>query len=326
MKIFSGIRPSGVLHIGNYLGAIKQWIELQDQNECLYCIVDLHAITTPYSPEELPERVLEQAITYLSLGLNPEKCILFVQSHIKEHSELAWLLGIITPMGELARMTQYKEKSKKHKNYINVGLFNYPVLMAADILLYKTQVVPVGEDQKQHIELARTIAQKFNNHFGETFTIPKTMLAKSGAKIMSLQNPKSKMSKTDSGLGCLEIFEEPDSIRKKIMRAVTDTEKTIKYDSVKKPGISNLLIIYSVFKGINLKEAEKQFQGKSYLEFKKATAELLVDQLSSFRRKKTELESRKVYVQEILKVGAKRAETIAQSTMTQVRKNMGLTS
>ncbi len=326
MRIFSGIRPTGDLHIGNYIGAIKQWIELQDNNESVFCIVDLHAITTPYDPKKLQKNVLSQATSYLSLGLNPEKCILFVQSDVKEHTELTWLLGTITPMGDLNRMTQYKEKSKKRKEYINAGLFNYPVLMVADILLYQTEKVPVGEDQVQHVELARSVAKKFNSQFGKTFKIPEVMLPESGARIMSLQNPKSKMSKTDSDQGSIGIFEDPESIRKKIMRAVTDTEKTIKYNTKKKPGISNLLSIYSSFKNISLSEAEAEMAGKSYSAFKTVVADTLIDKLEPFREKKVELSSREVYVQEILKTGAKRAENLAQSTIVNVRKKMGIES
>ncbi len=324
MRIFSGIRPSGELHIGNYLGAIKQWIALQEENECIYCIVDLHAITTPYNKESFSEKVINQAINYLALGLNPQKCILIIQSHIKEHAELAWLLGTITPLGELQRMTQYKEKSKKHKKYINAGLLNYPVLMAADILLYQTEVVPVGEDQKQHVELAREIAKKFNNRFGETFKLPEARLNKEGAKIMSLANPKSKMSKSDGGQGCIELFEKPESVKKKIMSAVTDNEKNIKYNKTKKPGISNLLTIYSLFREITIKEAEQELEGKSYSEFKKIVAETLIKSLDPFREKRNELESREVYIREILNQGAKRAQVIAQSTMNDVKKKMGL--
>ena len=195
MRIFSGIRPTGNIHIGNYLGAVKQWIELQEKNECVFCIVDMHAVTTPFDPKEMKKNILEIASIYLAAGVNPDKSIIFVQSDVREHTELAWLLGTITPMGELSRMTQFKEKSKQHKDYINAGLFNYPVLMAADIMLYKTQAVPVGKDQEQHVELARTIARKFNQKFGQTFPEPEAILPKSGAKIMSLQNPKKKMSK-----------------------------------------------------------------------------------------------------------------------------------
>ncbi len=324
MRIFSGIRPTGELHIGNYLGAIKQWIDLQDKNESIFCIVDLHAITTPYEKDSLQKRVIDQAINYLALGLNPEKCIFLVQSHVKEHAELAWLLGSITPLGELQRMTQYKEKSKKHKKYINAGLLNYPVLMAADILLYQTEVVPVGEDQKQHVELARMIAKKFNNQFGKTFKVPEVKLNKEGAKIMSLSNPKSKMSKTDAGQGCIDLFEEPESIKKKIMSAVTDTEKSIKYNKTKKPGISNLLTIYSLFKEISIKDAEDELKNKSYAEFKKILATLVIESLGPLKEKREALKSREVYISEVLDQGAKRAETIAQSTMADVKKKMGM--
>ncbi len=324
MRIFSGIRPTGDLHIGNYIGTIRQWINLQSENDCVFCIVDLHAVTTPYSIKDLHNNILSQAMTYLALGLDPEKCILFIQSHVKEHTELAWLLGTITPMGDLKRMTQYKEKSKKHKEYINAGLFNYPILMAADILLYKTETVPIGEDQVQHVELARAIAKKFNSQFGKTLKVPGVKLQESGARIMSLQNPKNKMSKTDSDQGCIGIFEDSESIKKKIMRAVTDTGKTVKFDPVRKPGISNLLTIYGSFKDISIKEAEKEMKGKSYAEFKSTVADTIINHLQPLRDKRDELASREVYVQEILKSGARRAETIAQSTMIEVRKNMGL--
>lgn len=324
MRIFSGIRPTGELHIGNYLGAIKQWIELQDKNECIFCIVDLHAITTPYKKENFQERVFELAINYLALGLNPEKCILFIQSQVEEHTELTWLLSTITPLGELQRMTQFKEKSKKHPDYVNAGLLNYPILMAADILLYKTELVPVGKDQEQHVELTRTIARKFNQKFGLTFTEPKTLLPKEGSKIMSLQDPLKKMSKTDNPLGCIEIFEEPEAIKSKIMVAVTDSGKSIKFDPKKKPGISNLLTIYSLFSGRSIKDLEKKFKKSDYSKFKKALAEQLIVSLEPFRRKKKEFLSREVYIKEILEQGRKRAENIASSTMKEVRQKMGL--
>lgn len=323
MRIFSGIRPTGDLHIGNYVGAVKQWIDLQEKNECIFCIVDLHAITTPYEPKELHQKVLSQAAAYIALGLDPEKCILFVQSHVREHTELAWLLGTVTPVGDLQRMTQYKDKSSMHNKYINAGLLNYPVLMAADILLYGAETVPVGEDQKQHVEMARTIARKFNGQFGESLKIPKAALPKSGAKIKSLQNPERKMSKTESDQGCIGLFEEPEKIRKKIMSAVTDNEKKIKYDEKKKPGISNLLTIHSAFTGLPIKEIEKNMSEKSYAEFKKEVADNLIKKLEPIKRKKDDLDSRETYVQEILKSGASRASTIAQTTMIDVRKKMG---
>lgn len=324
MRIFSGIQPTGKLHIGNYLGAINQWLELQVENECIFCIVDLHALTVPYDPKTLQELILEKAVIYLAAGINPEKSIIFVQSHVKEHSELAWLLNTITPLGDLSRMTQYKEKAKKFKKNLNAGLLDYPVLMAADILLYKTETVPVGEDQKQHVELARTIARKFNQKFGETFKIPEAKLPKLGARIMSLKDPKRKMSKSDPPESQIGLFDEPEEIRKKIMAAVTDTGKVVKYDPAKKAGISNLLTIYSVFSGKTVKEIEKKFKEKGYANFKKSLADLLIDSLEPFRRKKKELLTREVYVKEILSQGARRAQTIAQSTMQEVKKKMGL--
>ena len=324
MRVFSGIRPTGELHIGNYLGAIRQWIELQKVHDCVFCIVDLHAITTPYQPEDLQKNILELTIAYLAAGLDPEKCILFIQSQVKEHSELAWLLGTITPLGELKRMTQFKEKSKKHPKYVNAGLLNYPLLMAADILLYKTDLVPVGIDQEQHVELTREIARKFNKMFGEVFKMPEALLPKVGQKIMSLQNPKKKMSKTDDPLGCVGLFDEPEEIKKKIMSAVTDLGRIIKYDPLKKPGISNLLTIYSLFSGKKIKDLEKNFKGRGYEEFKKGLGQLLIETLEPLRKKRKELLTREVYVKEILEQGRKRAQVSAQSTMVEVKKKMGL--
>jgi tryptophanyl-tRNA synthetase len=324
MRIFSGVRPTGEIHLGNYLGAIKQWIDLQNNNEGIYCVVDLHAITTPYNPKELKDKKIKTAATYLSVGLNPEKSIIFIQSDIKEHTELAWLLETITPLGELKRMTQFKEKSEKHKQYINSGLLNYPVLMAADILLYQTEGVPVGEDQKQHVELTRTIARKFNKKFGKTFQIPKAIITKSGARIMSLQNPEKKMSKSGNPKGCIFLFEEPENIKKKIMSAVTDNNNKIIYQEDKKNGISNLLKIYSLISGKTIKELEKEFQNKSYADFKKSLTNDLIKSLKPFREKRENLLSRKVYIEEILKKGAEKAKVIAQSTIQDVKKKMGI--
>ncbi|MDO8601350.1 MAG: tryptophan--tRNA ligase [bacterium] len=324
MRIFSGIRPTGELHIGNYLGAIKQWLELQEKNEAVFCIVDWHAITTPFDPKNLQKNILDVAVAYLAAGLDPEKCIFFIQSQVKEHSELAWLLETITPLGELERMTQFKEKASKHKEYVNAGLLTYPVLMAADILLYQTEAVPVGKDQEQHVELARTIARKFNQKFGEVFKEPKAMLPKFGAKIMSLQNPKKKMSKSDDAKGYIGLFDEPEDIIKKIMSSVTDTGRTIQYDPDKKPGVANLLTIFSLFSGKPIKDIEKQFKNKGYADFKKQLAELLVLKLEPFRRKRKELLTREVYVKEILDQGQRKAQVLAQSTMAKVRQKMGL--
>jgi len=324
MRVLSGIQPTGSMHIGNYLGAIKQWIKLQEKNECIFFIADLHSLTIPYKPKELQKNILETAIVYLAAGIDPQKSIFFIQSDVKEHTELCWLLNTVCPIGNLERMTQYKEKAKQFKKNINAGLLIYPILQAADILLYKTEAVPVGKDQVQHIELARTIARKFNQKFGKTFVEPKALLPKLGAKIMALNNPKQKMSKSLGPQSYISLFEEPEKIKKKIMSAVTDTGKQIKYNLQRKPGISNLLTIYGLFSEKPIKEIEKTFKGKGYAYFKKSLAELLIDSLESFRRKKRELLSREVYIQETLKKGAKRAETIAQFTMSEVRQKMGL--
>jgi len=324
MRIFSGIQPTGAIHIGNYLGAIRQWVELQKENECLFCIVDLHAITIPYQPEELKKNILDTAICYLAAGINPEKSILFIQSEIKEHTELAWLLNTITPIGDLLRMTQYKEKAKQFKGKIWAGLLNYPILMAADILLYQTELVPVGKDQQQHVELAREIARRFNQKFGKVFKEPVVQIPKIGAKIMALNNPKKKMSKS-LGPDCyISLFDAPEIIEKKIMTAVTDAGKEIRYDVKRKPGISNLLTIYNLFSGKPVKNLEKKFKGKGYAEFKKSLVLLLVNSLESFRRKRKELLTREVYLREILNQGAKKARVIAQSTLQEVKNKMGL--
>jgi len=324
MRVLSGIQPTGSIHIGNYLGAIKQWVELQEKNECIFFIADLHSLTIPYEPKELQKNILETAIAYIAAGIDPEKSIFFVQSDVKEHTELCWLLNTVCPIGDLGRMTQYKEKAKQFKKNINAGLLVYPILQAADILLYKIGAVPVGRDQVQHIELARTIARKFNQKFGKTFVEPKTLLPKMGAKIMALNNPKKKMSKSLGSASYISLFEEPKEIKKKVMAAVTDTGKQIKYNPLKKPGISNLLTIYSLFSGKPIKELEKTFEGKGYAQLKKSLAELLINYLEPFRRKRKELLSREVYIRETLKLGKKRAETIAQFTIQETRKKMGL--
>lgn len=324
MRIFSGIRPTGNLHLGNYLGAIKQWIELQEHNECVFCIVDLHAITTPYDPKELQKNISEALIVYMAAGINPEKSVIFLQSQIKEHTELAWLLGSITPLGELKRMTQFKEKSKQNADYVNAGLLQYPILMAADILLYKAEGVPVGKDQEQHIELTRSIAKKFNQKFGQTFKEPKSIIPEEGAKIMSLTDPKKKMSKSDDAKSYISLFDTPEDITKKIMSATTDSGKDVKFNVTKKPGISNLLMIYSLLSHKTIQELEKEFTGKNYGEFKKALAEVVVNYLEPFRRKQKEFAAREMYVQEILRQGQIRAQKIAQETIKEVKEKMGL--
>lgn len=324
MRVFSGIRPSGQLHIGNYLGAIRQWIKLQETHDCIFCIVDLHAITTPYEPEELQENIKEAAIVYLAAGIDPKKSIFFVQSKIKEHSELAWLLGTIIPTGDLLRMTQYKEKSQDLRESPKAGLLNYPILMAADILLYQAELVPVGKDQQQHVELAREIARKFNRKFGKMFKMPEVFLPKMGAKIMSLQNPRKKMAKSEGEESYIALLDSPETIKEKIMKAVTDPGKEIKYDLQKKPGISNLLTIYSLFSERPLKEIEKEFKGKGYEDFKKSLALLLIKKLESFKTKQKELSKKEDYLQKILDEGAKKAKVLAQSTIQEVSQKMGL--
>ncbi len=324
MRIVSGIQPTGEIHIGNYLGAIKQWISLQEENECIFFIADLHALTVPYNPKELQDKIIEKLVCYVAAGINPEKSIIFVQSKVKEHAELCWLLNTLCPVGELTRMTQYKDKSKKFKDNINAGLLDYPVLMAADILLYKGQAVPVGKDQEQHVELTRTIARKFNQTFGQTFEEPKELFPKSGAKIMSLTDPKKKMSKSDDPKSYISLFDSPENITKKIMSAETDSGKEVIYNVTKKPGISNLLTIYSLLADKPIKDIEKEFKSKGYGDFKKSLAKVLIDYLEPFRRKQKELQTRDVYVKEILEKGASRAKTIAETTMQEVNEKMGL--
>jgi tryptophanyl-tRNA synthetase len=323
MRVFSGVRPTDKLHIGNYLGAIKQWLVFQEKSESVFCIVDLHGITTPYNPKTYQKEILDKAIEYLACGLDPEKCIIFVQSKVKEHAELAWILGTVCQVGELQRMTQYKEKKQQHKS-ATAGLLNYPILMASDILLYRADVVPIGKDQVQHLELTRILAKRFNTKFGNTLIVPKPFLPKLGAKIMALNDPKKKMSKSMPET-CLFLFDEPKNIKKKIMSAVTDTGKTIKYDPKKKPGISNLLTIYSLFADRPIKEIEKEFDGKGYADLKKSLIKLLINELDPLRKKRKELLNRPSYVEEILNQGERKARVIAQATIDDVHKKMGLT-
>lgn len=324
MRVFSGIRPTGDLHIGNYLGAIKQWVELQKENECFFFIADYHAITTPFDREKIRRNIYETLIVYLAAGIDPKKSVIFVQSDVKEHTELAWILGTICPLGELKRMTQFKEKSKKHPEYINAGLLNYPLLMAADILLYKTDIVPVGKDQVQHVELTREIARRFNKMFGKVFKEPQVLLSETGEKIMSLQNPTKKMSKSDDPSGCILLFDEPEVIQKKIKSAVTDSGREIVFNRKTKPGISNLLTIYSLFSGKKIEELEKEYKNSGYAEFKKDLANLLIESLEPFRKKRKELLKREIYLKEILERGAKKARMIAQATLEEVKEKMGL--
>ena len=326
MKILSGIQPTGSMHIGNYLGAARQWLKLQEEHECFFMVVDLHALTVPQNPALFAKETKEKILELVAIGLRPDRCTLFLQSSVKEHTELAWIFNTLTPVSELERMTQFKDKSKKQSKNINAGLLTYPALMAADILLYKAEGVPVGKDQEQHVELTRTIARKFNTAYGQTFTEPKSIIVAEGAKIMSLVDPTKKMSKSDGEANYLSLFEEPESIQKKIMRATTDKGKDIKYNSDKKPGISNLMTIFSLFANIPMKKVEQKFKGKGYAQFKKLLAELLIKELEPLRRKKQELLQRDLYIQEILRQGQRKASSVAQETMQEVREKVGLLS
>ncbi len=324
MKIVSGIQPTSQLHIGNYLGAIKQWIPLQENNECVFFIADLHALTVPYDPKTLQQKIKSTVAAYIAAGLDPEKSIIFVQSQVTGHTELGWIFNTICPLGELQRMTQFKDKSEKFTDNINAGLLDYPVLQTADVLIYKGEGVPVGKDQEQHVELMRTLARKFNQKFGDTFKEPKSMILEEGAKIMSLTNPKKKMSKSDEPKSCIFLFDSPEDITKKIMSAETDSGKEVMYNVTKKRGISNLLTIYSLLTGKTTQALEKEFKGKGYGDFKKALAQVVVEHLEPFRRKQEELLSRESYLEEILKQGQSRAQAIAAATMQEVKERMGL--
>jgi tryptophanyl-tRNA synthetase len=322
MRVFSGIQPTAQIHIGNYLGALRQFLKFQEKEECFFSIVDLHAITIPYEPKNLKKNVLETLIAFLAVGIDPKKSTIFLQSQVKEHTELAWLLGTITPVGDLFRMTQYKEKSKQFKGGVGAGILNYPILMAADILLYKAEIVPVGEDQLQHLELTREIARRFNKKFGPTFPLPKAYLPSSGAKIMSLTNPLQKMSKSLPD-GCLFIFDSPKEIKRKILRAVTDSETKIIFDPEKKPGISNLLTIFSEISGKSIKEIEENFKNSNYENFKKALANLLIEYFKPFRERREKLLKRPSFLFKVLEKGRKRAKEIASLTIQEVKEKMG---
>ncbi|ABY92990.1 MAG: tryptophan--tRNA ligase [Thermoanaerobacter sp.] len=321
-KVFSGVQPSGDIHIGNYLGAMRQFVALQDDYECFFCAVDLHALTVPQDPKVLKEKTIELAALYLAIGLDPKKVTIFIQSHVPAHAELAWLLQCITYFGELSRMTQFKDKSKG-KESVSVGLFTYPDLMAADILLYNTHYVPVGEDQKQHLELTRDIAQRFNNRFGETFVVPEPMILKLGARIMSLTDPTKKMSKSDSDPNNrINLLDEPSSIKKKIMKAVTDSESEIRLDWDNKPGVSNLLTIYSLFTGMEIEEVINKFNGQGYGTLKKELAEVVIDKLTVIQKNYKDLS--RDYVLKVLKEGAERAQAVAEKTLKEVKEKVGL--
>jgi len=321
-RIFSGIQPTGLVHIGNYLGAIKNWVTLQSKYDSIFCVVDLHALTNPEAANQMQKKIFDLVTTLLAAGLDPKKCILFVQSHIPEHTELTWLLNTVTPISELERMTQFKEKAKQFRQNINMGLFDYPVLMTADILLYKTNLVPVGEDQRQHVELARIITRKFNQRYGQTFVMPECLIQKSGARIMSLTDPTKKMSKS-SPQSYLSITDSPSLIKDKIKKAVTDSGKEIEYTS-KKPAIVNLMTIYQCFSELSFTEIEKKYKGQGYAQFKDDLAKVVIKGLKSFQENKKTLEKKPSYIKNILDQGAQKARPLAQKTLQQVKQKMGL--
>ena len=323
-RVFSGIQPTGSLMIGNYLGAIQNYVRLQDDYDCVYCIVDLHAITVPQDPKVLKVRIREVAGLLLAAGIDPKRAILFVQSHVSAHSELAWILNCFIPMGWMQRMTQFKEKSARHKEKVSVGLFDYPALMAADILLYNTDVVPVGEDQKQHVELARDTAQRFNNIYGETLVLPEPFIPDIGARIMGLDDPTKKMSKSETVPGhAINLLDSPDDIRAKIMRATTDSLREIRFDE-SRPGIFNLLTIYHLFSGQSQKEIEAQFAGKGYSDFKAALAEVVVEGLRPLQERYKELTADPTRIDSILADGAARARPTAEKVLAKVKRRVGL--
>ncbi len=325
-RIFSGVQPSGILTLGNYLGAIRNWVGLQEDYECLYCVVDLHAITVRQVPAELRRRTLEGLALYIACGIDPQKSIMFVQSHVPAHAELSWILGCNTMFGELSRMTQFKDKSQKHSDNINAGLFTYPVLMAADILLYQTDMVPVGIDQMQHVELARDIAKRFNGVYSDTFAMPEPFIPKTGKKIYSLTDPTKKMSKSDPNpASYVAIIETRDETIKKIKRAVTDSDACVKF-AQGKDGINNLMSIYSVFTGKSYEEIEREFEGKGYGDFKAAVGEVCADSLEGVRSEYAKLIKDKAYLEAVMKDGAEKATYIAQKTLSKVYRKVGFYS
>ena len=325
--MLSGIKPTGDLTLGSYLGAIKNWAERAEQYDCYYFMADLHALTTRNNPADLRRRTLEQLAQYVACGLDPQKNTLFLQSHVPAHAELGWVLNCYTMFGELSRMTQFKDKSAKHAENINDGLFTYPTLMAADILLYQTDKVPVGEDQKQHVELSRDIAVRFNNLYGETFRVPEPWIPKVGARIMDLLEPTSKMSKSDEiGNGRVCLMDKPDDIMRKFKRAVTDSEtgRCVYFDPEKKPGVANLMQIYSACTGKTFEEIETEFDGKGYGAFKPAVGEAVVELLRPIREEAEHILRDKAYLEGIYRDGAERASRVAERTLRKVYKKVGL--
>ena len=322
--MLSGIQPSGELHLGNYLGAVKNWAALAEEFDCYYFMADLHSITVRQNPAELRRRSVAQLAQYIACGLDPEKNTLFIQSHVHEHAELGWILNCYTMFGELSRMTQFKDKCAKNADNINGGLFTYPSLMAADILLYQADYVPVGEDQKQHCELTRDIAMRFNNIYGETFKVPEPYIPKVGARIMSLGNPTSKMSKSDPQ-GCVFLMDKPEEIARKFKRAVTDsdTENCVRYAPEEKPGVANLMSIYSSVTGKSFPEIEKEFEGKGYGVFKPAVGEAVIETLRPVREEAERMLADKAYLQQVYTEGAQKASYIARKTLRKVYKRIG---
>ena len=322
-RVFSGVQPTGNIHIGNYLGALKQFVELQDENDCIYCIVDLHSITLPQDPKVLKENILDVAALYMAVGLDPKKSIIFVQSMVPGHAELAWILMCNSYTGELSRMTQFKQKSRDSES-APTGLFTYPILMAADILLYDTDVVPVGNDQKQHIEITRDLAERINNKYGKTFIVPDGRFLKEGARIMSLDDPTSKMSKSAENIHSrISLLDDASKIKKSIMRSTTDSEGSVRFDMESKPGISNLLNIYSAFSGLKVSDIEKKYEGCGYGDFKKDLVEVTSEAILPIQQRYHEIRKSKELV-DILKDGAEKANTISERTLHRVKEKFGL--
>jgi tryptophanyl-tRNA synthetase len=323
--VFSGVQPSGNLHLGNYLGAITQWVEMQEQYNCLFCVVDYHAITVKQDPKTLKEKIKEITKIYLAGGIDPQKSIIFKQSDVSAHTELAWILNCVSArISDLDKMTQFKDKAQKQgREKAGVGLYDYPVLMASDILLYNTDLVPVGEDQVQHVELARTLARRFNKRFEETFKIPSTKIKKTAARIMALDEPEKKMSKSATGsLNYIALTEDPETAGKKIMKATTDTGNEIRYDKDNKPGISNLLGIYSSLTGKTIKQLEEDYKGKGYGEFKKDLAEVVKEFLNDFQRKYNNISDKDV--EKVLEEGREKVKPIAEETLRRVKEGIGV--
>ncbi len=322
-RLFSGIQPSGDIHIGNYLGALRNWVALIPEFECIYCIVDYHAITIPYEPSEMQSRILGLAAVLIGCGIDPDRCTLFVQSHVPEHTELAWILNTVTPVGDLFRMTQFKEKSAQFEGSVNAGLLNYPVLQAADILLYKGEVVPVGEDQVQHLELSREIARRFNARFGPLFPEPQARLT-AAARIMGLDDPTKKMSKSEANEGhAINLLDPPDAIRAKLMRATTDSQRDVVFDE-NRPGIFNLLTIYQLFSGQTPEQIERHFYGKGYAVLKQELADLVIEGLRPLQTRYRELMADPSYLERLLADGANKVRPLAEKTLRTVMERVGL--